>query len=105
MEALKILKEELEELRNRGQQYSYIREKKKKLKEAIEELEELIAKDKSKNCEECYNKTKLAIENLENRSCNGCKYLKSREELLKHSCLIEVCRSCKRSNIDNWEQK
>lgn len=105
MEALKILKEELEELRNIGQQYSYIREKKKKLKEAIAELEELIAKDKSKNCEECYNKTKLAIKALENRSCNGCKYLEDREELLKHSCLIEVCRNCTRSNIDRWEQK
>lgn len=39
------------------------------------------------------------------RSCNGCKHLENREELLKHSCLIEVCRTCSRSNIDNWEQK
>lgn len=45
------------------------------------------------------------LEALENRSCNGCKYLEDREELLKHSCLIEVCRNCTRSNIDNWEQK
>lgn len=73
--------------------------------EAIEELEELIAKDKSKNCEECYNKTALALKKIENKSCDGCKHLESREELLKDSCLIEVCRSCKRSNIDNWEQK
>lgn len=44
------------------------------INEAIEELEELIVKDKSKNCEECYNKTKLAIKALENRSCSNCKH-------------------------------
>ena len=46
----------------------------KDISEAIKELEELIEKDKSKNCEESYDKTKLAIENLENRSCNNCKH-------------------------------
>lgn len=32
--------------------------------EAIEELEELIKKDKIKNCEECYNKTKVTLETI-----------------------------------------
>ena len=46
----------------------------KQLESIQKELEELIAKDKSKNCEECYDKTMLAIEALENRSCNNCKH-------------------------------
>lgn len=46
LKALQILKEELEELRNRKCQiYSYIREKKESLKEAIAELEALETKD------------------------------------------------------------
>ena len=46
----------------------------KDISEAIKELEELIEKDKSKNCEESYDKTKLAIKALENRSCSNCKH-------------------------------
>ena len=49
----------------------------KDISEAIKELEELIAKDKSKNCEESYDKTKLAIKALENRSCSNCKRVNS----------------------------
>ena len=44
------------------------------------------------------------LEELQNKSCNGCKHLLEKEENLKHNCLIEVCRSCMRSNIDRWEQ-
>ena len=44
-------------------------------------------------------------DSFENRSCDNCKYLANREENLKHSCLIEVCRTCMRNNNDNWEQK
>ena len=47
------------------------------IEEAIKELEELIEKDKSKNCEESYDKTKLAIKALENRSCSNCKRVNS----------------------------
>lgn len=50
-----------------------------------------------------------AIEELElytiNNSCNDCKHLEEKEENLKNHCLIDVCRSCKRSNIDKWERK
>lgn len=35
-----------------------------KTNEAIKELEELIKKDKIKNCEECYNKTKVTLETI-----------------------------------------
>jgi hypothetical protein len=45
------------------------------------------------------------LEELENRSCEDCKHLANREKNLKHSCLIEVCRTCSRNNNDNWEQK
>ena len=42
LKAIELLKEELEEIRNtKGQVYSYIRERKQKIKEAIAELEDL----------------------------------------------------------------
>ena len=58
-------------------------------------------------CEMIDNLTDEDIMGLlsENISCDGCKHLSSREENLKHSCLIEVCRTCSRNNNDNWEQK
>ena len=49
----------------------------KQLESIQKELEELIEKDKSKNCEESYDKTKLAIKALENRSCSNCKRVNS----------------------------
>ena len=55
-------------------QTKYILNRKIVIDEAIKELEELIAKDKSKNCEESYDKTKLAIKALENRSCSNSKH-------------------------------
>lgn len=47
----------------------------------------------------------VELQELENQNCNDCKHLENREELLKHSCLIEVCRVCSRNNNDNWELK
>lgn len=76
MKALEILKESRLFIEQQLSEFTknIISYEHKRLIEAIAELEELIAKDKSKNCEECYNKTKLAIEDLENRSCNNCKH-------------------------------
>lgn len=48
--------------------------------------------------------SKKELEELQNKSCNGCKHLLEKEENLKHNCLIEVCKSCTRNNIDRWEQ-
>jgi hypothetical protein len=45
------------------------------------------------------------LETLKNKSCDGCKHLPDKKKNLKYECLIEVCRSCTRNNIDNWEQK
>jgi hypothetical protein len=44
------------------------------------------------------------LEDLENRSCDGCKHLQDKKKHLEYECLIEVCRSCKRNSNDNWEQ-
>ena len=84
MKALEILKENKRVMENfvnsfdndckDDDEYISANEYINQLDEAIKEFEELIAKDKSKNCEECYNKTKLAIKALENRSCSNCKH-------------------------------
>ena len=57
-----------------GRHTRYLKYDDRLIEEAIKELEELIEKDKSKNCEESYDKTKLAIKALENRSCSNCKH-------------------------------
>lgn len=85
MKALKILEELLKEkYKNQplwfGVQNSI---------EEIEKIHEAIAE----------------LEALNSRSCDNCKHLEVREELLKHSCLQEVCRTCTRNNNDNWESK
>ena len=75
----------------------------KDISEAIEELGAYITNNQGikRRLDNALN----SLNALKNNSCNGCKHLENREELLKNSCLIEVCRSCKRSNIDRWEQK
>lgn len=73
LKAIEILKEELEELRSRGQQYSYIREKKKKLKEAIKELEEYEQNFKQKefeyrtNCQNLVSAGRVEADNMPDR--------------------------------------
>ena len=44
------------------------------LEEAIKEYEELVAKDKQKNCEECYKKADAALKAIDSQpsSCDGC---------------------------------
>lgn len=73
LKAIEILREELEELRSRGQQYSYIREKKKKLKEAIKELEEYEQNFKQKefeyrtNCQNLVSAGRVEADNMPDR--------------------------------------
>ena len=45
------------------------------------------------------------LEALENKKCDNCKHLKTRQKNLKFECLMEVCRTCTRNNNDNWEVK
>ena len=51
--------------------------------------------------EECIKE----LEELNNRSCDGCKYLEKKEKNLQFKCLIEICRTCSRNNNDNFEEK
>lgn len=93
MKALEILQEELEELRSRGQQYSYIREKKKKLNEAIKELEEL----QNRILELEVIETDLIMKELNNRSCSNCKH--------DYVDIDDNCQRCNRYYEDKFEQK
>lgn len=45
------------------------------------------------------------LEALENKKCDNCKHLKTRQKNLKFECLMEICRTCTRNNNDNWEVK
>lgn len=67
-------------------------------------FQEFIGKNEG-NLTKVINEAIKELEELENKSCNGCRHLKQKEENLNHDCLIEVCKSCTRSNIDKWEQK
>jgi hypothetical protein len=78
----------------------------KDIHEAIKELEAIqdimLEKDEALEIERLLHKQK--IEDLDNRSCDGCKHLPTKKRHLEYECLIEVCRSCKRNGNDNWEQ-
>lgn len=73
------------------------------IKESIKELEAYIANNQG--IKRRLNNALNSLNTLKNNSCDNCIHLEEKEENLKNHCLIDVCRSCKRNNIDRWECK
>ena len=58
---------------------------------------------KNKNTYEQLTMIADAIDEIEElTNCNDCIYLEEKEKNLKFQCLIEQCRTCRRSNKDNF---
>ncbi len=58
---------------------------------------------KNKNTYEQLTMIAEAIDEIEElTNCNECIYLEEKEKNLKFQCLIEQCRTCRRSNKDNF---
>lgn len=81
----------------------YLTYKKEDINEVIEQLEVYIANNQGikRRLDNALN----SLNTLKNNSCNDCIHLDKKEKNLKFECLIDICRSCKRSNIDRWDSK
>ena len=61
---------------------------------------------KNKNTYEQLTMIAEAIDEIEElTNCNDCIYLEEKEKNLKFQCLIEQCRTCRRSNKDNFVRR